>query len=234
MPRTREQNEAIRQQRREAILKGALKVYAEHGYAAADIGDVAERAGVARGLVYYYFKDKLTLFRELFLYMLNLSEERRKEQFAREGPVPELIESFVASMYEGLLDHPEYPMFFMRMRHDVHTLFTEAELKVIRWHDDHLKPVVEALERGMQDGSIRRMNVSLLAAQFWAAVIHGLVHSQRRAQQLKAEGLTNEAIAERIRPDLQDALAVCMDIILAERRSCKPSDPQQRSGVDTI
>ena len=232
MPRSKEQNEEIRQQRKEAILTGALQIYAERGYAAADIGDVAERAGVARGLVYYYFKDKQTLFRELFVYMFNLSEERRKAHFERDGAVLELIESFIAAMYDGLLEHPEYALFFMRMRHDVHALFTEEELKDLRWHDDHLRPVVEALERGMREGTVRRMNVELLTAQFWAAAIHGLAHSQKRAQAMKAEGMPKEAIAAALRPDLRDALAVCMDIIVAERRQTPVSEQSEGSGVD--
>jgi AcrR family transcriptional regulator len=51
--------------RREAILDAALTVFAEHGYEAARLDDVASRAGVAKGTLYLYFKDKEALFEAL-------------------------------------------------------------------------------------------------------------------------------------------------------------------------
>jgi AcrR family transcriptional regulator len=52
-------------ERRQAILEAALTVFAERGFEAARLDDVAARAGVAKGTLYLYFKDKETLFEEL-------------------------------------------------------------------------------------------------------------------------------------------------------------------------
>jgi AcrR family transcriptional regulator len=51
--------------RKEAILDAALTVFAERGFEAARLDDVAARAGVAKGTLYLYFKDKESLFEEL-------------------------------------------------------------------------------------------------------------------------------------------------------------------------
>jgi len=51
--------------RREAILDAALDEFAASGFAAARMEDVARRAGVAKGTLYLYFRDKETLFQEL-------------------------------------------------------------------------------------------------------------------------------------------------------------------------
>jgi AcrR family transcriptional regulator len=51
--------------RRQAILGAALSVFAERGFDAARLDEVATRAGVAKGTLYLYFKDKQTLFEEL-------------------------------------------------------------------------------------------------------------------------------------------------------------------------
>ena len=42
--------------RRQAILEAALSVFAEQGFDAARLDDVAARAGVAKGTLYLYFK----------------------------------------------------------------------------------------------------------------------------------------------------------------------------------
>ena len=56
--------------RREAILAAALDEFSQQGFAAARLEDVAKRAGVAKGTIYLYFRDKETLFQELIRTML--------------------------------------------------------------------------------------------------------------------------------------------------------------------
>src|SRR5689334_12643419 len=45
------------------ICEAALEVFAEKGFAAAKLDDIARRAGVSKGTLYLYFADKAELFR---------------------------------------------------------------------------------------------------------------------------------------------------------------------------
>ncbi len=54
-----EQSEATRA----VLLKVARELFTEHGYADTTTGDIAKRAGVTRGALYYQFRDKFGLFR---------------------------------------------------------------------------------------------------------------------------------------------------------------------------
>jgi len=56
--------------KRAAILAAALDEFSESGFAAARLDDVARRAGVAKGTIYLYFRDKESLFQELIREML--------------------------------------------------------------------------------------------------------------------------------------------------------------------
>ena len=56
--------------RREAILAAALDEFSLRGFEAARLDDVAKRAGVAKGTIYLYFRDKESLFQELIRTML--------------------------------------------------------------------------------------------------------------------------------------------------------------------
>lgn len=56
---------ARRAARREAILDAALDEFTERGFAGARLEDVARRAGIAKGTIYLYFRDKESLFQEL-------------------------------------------------------------------------------------------------------------------------------------------------------------------------
>src|SRR3979490_1719394 len=54
--------------RRRALLDAAVRVFARKGFHASRVGDIAEEAGVAHGLLYHYFRSKEevldTIFRE--------------------------------------------------------------------------------------------------------------------------------------------------------------------------
>jgi len=56
--------------RRDAILAAALEEFSARGFEATRLDDVAKRAGVAKGTIYLYFRDKESLFQELIRAML--------------------------------------------------------------------------------------------------------------------------------------------------------------------
>ncbi|MCU4745937.1 TetR/AcrR family transcriptional regulator; helix-turn-helix transcriptional regulator [Streptomyces sp. JH002] len=60
-PRRASVNEELRRRSRERLLEAAAELFGERGYEATTLGDIAERAGAARGLVSYYFPGKRQL-----------------------------------------------------------------------------------------------------------------------------------------------------------------------------
>jgi AcrR family transcriptional regulator len=52
-----------KEERPAEITRAALEAFAEHGYAATRVDEVAARAGVSKGLLYLYFKTKEELFK---------------------------------------------------------------------------------------------------------------------------------------------------------------------------
>jgi AcrR family transcriptional regulator len=50
--------EQLRGERRRQILEAALAVFSEKGFNAANVSDVAARAGVSQGTIYWYFESK--------------------------------------------------------------------------------------------------------------------------------------------------------------------------------
>ncbi|MDB1089303.1 helix-turn-helix domain containing protein [Streptomyces sp. ACA25] len=60
-PRSPAVNEELRRRSRERLLQAAAELVGERGYEASTLGDIADRAGAARGLVSYYFPSKRQL-----------------------------------------------------------------------------------------------------------------------------------------------------------------------------
>lgn len=63
--------------KREAILRSAIKVFAEKGYFNSKVADIAGEAGIADGTVYLYFKSKDEILHSIF--------DRAMEEFIAEG-----------------------------------------------------------------------------------------------------------------------------------------------------
>lgn len=98
---TREARSAAR---REAILSAALDEFAARGFEATRLDDVARRAGVAKGTIYLYFRDKETLFQELIRVMLTPLVGTIEAMGAADLPLSQLAghiaDMFVREVYE--------------------------------------------------------------------------------------------------------------------------------------
>lgn len=64
-PKSKAQFEEIRLEKRELILETALEVFATNGFHGASISMIAQKAGIAKGLMYNYFKSKEDLLKAI-------------------------------------------------------------------------------------------------------------------------------------------------------------------------
>ena len=76
------------QQRVEKILVAAAEVFAEAGFAAATIQQIADRADTAVGSIYQFFPDKLAIFNDIFAEHMRLTECIEADFFAQKSDRP--------------------------------------------------------------------------------------------------------------------------------------------------
>jgi TetR/AcrR family fatty acid metabolism transcriptional regulator len=78
--RTNGQARAVVSDKREAILRAAIKVFAGKGFFNSKVADIAKEAGIADGTVYLYFKSKDEILHSVFdRAMAEFIEEGKKE-----------------------------------------------------------------------------------------------------------------------------------------------------------
>ncbi|HEY0981608.1 MULTISPECIES: TetR/AcrR family transcriptional regulator [unclassified Schlesneria] len=101
-----------RQRRKEArpqeILAAAVSVFTEKGFAAAQVQEIATRAGVAKGTVYLYYKTKQEIFEEIV--RANVSPVFSKLNdllHVRQGSAADLLCVVLESLYRELVDVPD-------------------------------------------------------------------------------------------------------------------------------
>jgi len=94
--RVQANNAGTADQRREQMLRAALDVIAERGYAESRIADVAERAGTSPALVIYYFKTKDQLLTEAIRFSEDNWYEAGTSRMARIPTAAGKLEEIVA------------------------------------------------------------------------------------------------------------------------------------------
>lgn len=83
------------------ICKAALGVFAEKGFAAAKLDEIARRAGVSKGTLYLYFTDKADLFRAVVRSAIAPNVRAVTDTvLASEAPFPDIVRGLLARFAE--------------------------------------------------------------------------------------------------------------------------------------
>jgi AcrR family transcriptional regulator len=85
-----------RAKRRQAILAAALREFSARGFASARLDDVAVAAGIAKGTIYLYFRDKEALFQDLIRSEMSPVVASLETALAVDLPVRAVAEQAVA------------------------------------------------------------------------------------------------------------------------------------------
>lgn len=101
-----------RQATRQKLYEAAVTLIAEQGFSATTVDEIAERAGVAKGTVYYNFASKNDLFEELLRHGVGLLtaslRTAAEETEARGGSRVEALDAMIRA---GLVFIDRYPAF---------------------------------------------------------------------------------------------------------------------------
>ncbi|MFD4246765.1 TetR/AcrR family transcriptional regulator [Streptomyces sp. NPDC058525] len=101
-----------RQATRQKLYEAAVTLIAEQGFSATTVEEIAERAGVAKGTVYYNFASKNDLFEELLRHgvgLLTVSLRTAEEETEARGG--SRVEALDAMIRAGLVFIDRYPAF---------------------------------------------------------------------------------------------------------------------------
>jgi AcrR family transcriptional regulator len=101
---------------KQRLLRAALDLFTERGYAATSVREIVDAAGVTKPVLYYYFKNKediyLELFREPFVYFSKVLEDAYNEKGSVRERIVRLFdlifELFVSRLKEARLMYSIY------------------------------------------------------------------------------------------------------------------------------
>jgi TetR/AcrR family transcriptional regulator, fatty acid metabolism regulator protein len=97
----------VPEDKRQLILDAAVRVFARKGYHTSRVGDIAEEAGVAHGLLYHYFDSKEELLETIFRNTWTLMLDTIKGVEALDDPARETLRKVAAIVLRAWRDTPD-------------------------------------------------------------------------------------------------------------------------------
>ena len=95
----------------EKILHAARDVFQQKGMTGARMQEIADKAGINKALLHYYYRTKEKLFEKVFEIAFSIFIPRVKEMMISDKPILDKIKFFVDNYLELLQKHPYIPGF---------------------------------------------------------------------------------------------------------------------------
>jgi len=146
------------EQSRAAILQAAVREFAREGVAGARTDAIARSAGVNKALLYYYFKDKESLYQAVLDEVFSGLRSTIHAALAQKLPPRNRLIAYVRAHFDYIASNPLYPRIvqaeFLRAGRD------SSRIKHIA--EDYFRPVFSQisslLKEGIESGAFRPVN----------------------------------------------------------------------------
>jgi TetR/AcrR family fatty acid metabolism transcriptional regulator len=137
--------------KRQQLLDAAVRVFAREGFHTSRVGDIAEEAGVAHGLLYHYFRSKdevlATIFRENWRQLL----ERFHQVEASPEPSVEQLRGVAKILLRTWRNEPD--LVRVMVREVARSPHLQGQVEEIR---EAFATIQRIVERGQARGELRR------------------------------------------------------------------------------
>lgn len=175
MGRNPEQNERMRDERREQIMASALSLFATRGLGSTKISDIANAAGISQGLLYHYFASKeaiyVELIRESFERMNAAATGLAGSSMTPREKMENAIEGLLAEVEEN--EQFAHHVLLIAQAGISDGLPADVGQLIMQNQDIPYRVVTGILAEGQVEGSVKDADAADLSVLFWS-IIRGL------------------------------------------------------------
>lgn len=149
------------------IIRAGLKIFSKKGYFKATVDDIAKDAGIAKGTVYLYFKDKPSLYistiDEHFTGAIRFLEEIQKEELSNTDKLKRIADEWLDYM---LKYKSSFPMFTMENINLSRKIAKAIKSMIPARLGDMVQLVAGIIDDGIQQKEFRKVNSQIAALHF--------------------------------------------------------------------
>ncbi len=183
---------------RAAILHAAAQEFAQHGIAGARTDEIAREAHVNKALLYYYFKDKETLYGAVLYEAFAGLKATVFEVLDGDLPPREKMLAYVGAYFDFIASNQMYPRLMQREMMSAREGHSPQIEKLVK---DYIKPifgkVAGVMQKGIADGVFRPVNPVHFVPSMVAMIVFYFSSAPVMQKIVGFNPLTPERIAER-------------------------------------
>jgi AcrR family transcriptional regulator len=169
----------------ERICEAGLELFVQKGYRATTIDEIAKRGRLTKGAIYYYFKSKAELFREI-VDRVEASYPRRKPE---QGDPREKLVGFMHTQAKWAIERPNNLFLLILMSIEFKDARNDIKRTIDRIYAEMSNTVAEILEEGKAKGVFRSTIPSRQLGAFYVAAHDGLMLEWYRAGRAPQKGI---------------------------------------------
>jgi TetR/AcrR family transcriptional regulator len=211
---------------RAAILHAAAREFAEKGIAGARTDAIARAAHVNKALLYYYFKDKETLYGAVLDHAFSGMKTTVFQALDSDLPPRQKILAYVGAYFDFIASNQIYPKLMQRemMRaREGNSVYIDRLIKT--YFRPIYKRVGDLLRKGIAEGEFRKVDPAHFVPSMIAMIVFYFSSAPVMRRIVRFNPLSPERIAER--------RAAVLDFISAALFAARPNAEHstRKSGV---
>ena len=183
---------------RAAILRAAAEEFAEHGIAGARTEAIARQARVNKALLYYYFKEKETLYGAVLDNAFSGLKATVFRVLDSDLPAREKIMTYAGTYFDFIASNQVYPRLMQREMMRAREGRSPHIEKLVK---NYLQPIYarvgELLRKGIAEGEFRKIDPAHFIPSMVAMIIFYFSSAPLMQKIVRFNPLTPERIAER-------------------------------------
>jgi TetR/AcrR family transcriptional regulator len=183
---------------RAAILQAAAYEFAEHGIAGARTDSIAREARVNKALLYYYFKDKETLYSAVLDEAFSGLKKSVFDVLNSDLPPRDKILAYAGAYFDFIASNQIYPRLMQREMMRAKEGQSSHVDKIIKLY---IQPIFlrvsEVLRQGIAEGHFRPVNPAHFVQSIVAMIVFYFSSAPMMQKIVGFNPLTAERIAER-------------------------------------
>jgi len=164
-PAAKSKEEVVQEFRIQSIQDAAMRVIARKGMNAATMQEIADEAGVAKGTIYLYFRDRDELVEKTFERAITELSARIEKASLSDKPIEEKVRDMVGAKIAFFSENREFFRLYMALRLPEGNAAQQRRHKRIcePQYKRNLDRFVDFLKTAMERGEIRRLDPQRLA-----------------------------------------------------------------------
>jgi TetR/AcrR family transcriptional regulator len=183
---------------RAAILQAAAREFAELGIAGARTDAIAREAQVNKALLYYYFKDKETLYGAVLDYAFSGMKAKVFRVLDSDLPPREKIMAYAGEYFDFIASNPIYPKLMQR---EMMRAREGSSVHIDRLIKTYFKPIYrrvgELLRQGIAEGEFRKVDPAHFVPSMIAMIVFYFSSAPVMRRIVRFDPLSPRRIAQR-------------------------------------